>query len=488
MVVSCIEFAEEWAVSVARSLTNETMLIMLKPWSSGTPPQRVLALGADGDINSNAVERALEEVTAVVVACTLADSSEEVAAQKILARFLNVERVFVLLAHLIPPSTQLNQEQNDAILARYERMVSLGFDDVLIDPSHETAELLRSISLARTLWNCNVRRMEHMLSSEPEHISQEEADGLETHHGDLLWESMLRALIPHFPPLNPELVESPTTVDRYRNLRRRSVDSENMLFGMDEQNITRAIKVIRKDTVMSPTELKDIYREFQLLSDVIRHPNVVRCIDLLHGPTRVYLVFEYAGDTNLAQLLSSQPGQRLDEQEALQCFDHVLAGLAHCHSKDIAHQNLTLEHVVITMVPGPSYFCRIVDFNRAMFSNGNTTSTMVCGRLPCMAPEMALGQAYLPQRADCWSLGIVLLETGGGLGSLARSLPYNPEAADQSEVALRIQQFFRTGGSHGRALATVGAVSNAEITDRLQRLLQPDPNDRVVLQSLANGT
>merc|ERR1740123_2297131 len=100
-------------------------------------------------------------------------------------------------------------------------------------------------------------------------------------------------------------------------------------------------------------------------------------------------------------------------------------------------------------------------------------TSWVCGSLPCMAPEMAAGGPYLPNLADCWSAGVVLLEMSGGMSSMSRVVPFDVDVDPQC-VANDIYVFFDTAGSHAKALAFMGNVSDAHIIRILEMLLTPE--------------
>ncbi len=107
----------------------------------------------------------------------------------------------------------------------------------------------------------------------------------------------------------------------------------------------------------------------------------------------------------MAQVLASQPGNRLEPVTALNIFDQLGSSLSYCHSKEVTHRHLSLEHLVLLKPPGrrDRFHMTLVDFHSAMVARGDSTSKTVCGSLPCIAPEVAAGLAYVPWRADCWS-------------------------------------------------------------------------------------
>merc|ERR1712080_233922 len=173
---------------------------------------------------------------------------------------------------------------------------------------------------------------------------------------------------------------------------------------VDPDENSFAIKVIEKNTVTTPSDLEGIYREYRFLTEIMRHPHIIRCLGMLHSISRVYLIFEFAGNQNLKCLLTSQPGQRVDVEDALNIFEQIGQAVAHCHSSDVTHRAISHNHVVLS--PGAdaqAYHCRLVDFHGAMIARGATTSRTVFGKLPCIAPEMALGAPYVPRLVDCWS-------------------------------------------------------------------------------------
>merc|ERR1712061_985298 len=130
--------------------------------------------------------------------------------------------------------------------------------------------------------------------------------------------------------------------------------------------------VISKDKIHTPGELEGIYREFRFLSGLLHHAHIVRCSDMLHATNSVYLVIDYAGQFNLAQVVSSLPGQRLDEEATLHCFEQIVRSLVYCHSKDVSHRNLMLEHIVLSEPVDSKFHCTLIDFNCAMVARGGT--------------------------------------------------------------------------------------------------------------------
>jgi len=479
---------ENFAVSTVQHLGVDCLVLCLLPWTRGRPPPGVLvprSQDPNGTLSDEEIQRATASRHTVLVPCTFEHAEEEIAAHRILPLFTSCEHVCVFIVQLLPEGMTTNRSTNEIIMRRHDAMLATGVDDVFMDPDTEPQALRRTINLARATWELNVRRMQLMLDAEPDPVSPENMRVLQTQHQRLLWESIPRVLMPHFTPLDRNLPETGANVGNYRLMRRFETVSGTVLQAADDRNNSAAIKVIDKAKVCTPGELEGLYREFRFLSEITKHRNVVKCLGMMHSTARVYLVFEFAGNQNLAQVLAARPGQRLDEEDALQCFEQIAKGLAHCHQRDVCHRNLSLEHVVVQQLPGSGRSrCRLVDFHSAMVARGQTTSRTVCGTLPCIAPEMALGGPYVPRLADCWSVGILLLETAGGVSSLSRSVPYNPSQVEPQQVAAAIQNYFLLPNAHERALAFIGAVQSRPILSKLQALVCPSPENRSPLRDL----
>mmetsp|Transcript_6772 Transcript_6772/g.16965 ORF Transcript_6772/g.16965 Transcript_6772/m.16965 type:complete len:498 (-) Transcript_6772:130-1623(-) len=479
--------SQGFARTANQHLGQDCVVLCLLPWTEGRPPESILVPRSvdNGTLSDEEILNATASRHTVLVPCTFEAPEEEVAAHRILPLFTSCEHVCVFIVHLLPEGLTPSRQNSELIMRRHDAMLATGVDDVFMDPDTEPQALRRTINLARATWELNVQRMQLMLDAEPDPVTPESMRLLQTQHQRLLWESIPRVLMPHFAPLDRNLPETGQSVGNYRLLRRFETCSGTVLQAADNRNNSAAIKVIDKVKVCTPGELEGLYREFRFLCEIIKHPNITKCLGMMHSTARVYLIFEFAGNQNLAQALAARPGQRFDEEDSLNMFDQVGKGLSHCHAHDVCHRNLSLEHVVLSQLPGTDrHRCRLVDFHSAMVARGQTTSRTICGTLPCIAPEMATGGPYIPRLTDCWSAGIVLLETAGGMTSLSRSVPY--QQAEARQVAGSIQSYFMLPNSHERALAFIGAVQSRRIVAILQDLVCPTPENRKQLRDLVS--
>mmetsp|Transcript_58680 Transcript_58680/g.107316 ORF Transcript_58680/g.107316 Transcript_58680/m.107316 type:complete len:348 (+) Transcript_58680:1-1044(+) len=339
--------------------------------------------------------------------------------------------------------------------------------------------------MAACTWKTNTQRMQHMLANQPDPLSEADATALHKQHQHLLWDSIPRALMPQFSLVKNIPNESATSIANYVFGERfvTELGVVTRAYDTSKSNELVVIKILDKSNIFSPMELEGIYREVRFLTEVLRHPNIARCREHLHSREFLYMVFDYAGEHNLASWLPLQPGSRFQERdEVLQCFKETATGLAYCHSKDAAHRNITLKHVVIQANPNGKFHCTIVDFRRAMVVRGNTPSTIQVGTLPYTALE-AISGSYRPVCADCWSMGILLLEMAGGIGSTFAATGTNIQSVPRL-FKLSAENVFLQGLSNGKALTVLGAKHDAEICSLLDALLTIDPEQRGTMQSV----
>jgi len=472
----------------ALNLSQPCVVVSLLPWRGATPPGGVLLPRTeDGLLDTDEIAKATAPQHIVLVPCMLATADEELAASRIMPQLVSDDKTCVIMVQVLPPGMEPCREWNDLIMSRHKAMLAFGADDVILNPS--MASLSAAVDMCHATWTLNMERIHAVLEMEG-NVTADEVKASEHDYSRLLWECIPRALMPHFSPVNVNAIETAHTVQKYRVASHIDTIKGTVLTAVDELNTPYVVKVTDKSTNQAPSDVECVYRERRLLSHILSHPNIARCLDMVHTRARVYLVFDFVGQENLRHTLSSLPGERLDEDIALDCFGQIARAVSYCHSLHIAHRSLSLEHIVVSHTGHHErYNCVLVDFNAALAAHGDTVSYTICGRLPCIAPEVARSVPYVPRLADCWSTGIVVVEMVGGLSSTERSVRFDPDAP-MAQAAASIQEFFSHPGSHECALAYMGGVKHPRVISILQRLLRPAPirrsEMRDVLQMLSD--
>ncbi|CAK0905684.1 unnamed protein product [Prorocentrum cordatum] len=295
---------------------------------------------------------------------------------------------------------------------------------------------------------------------------------IEDEFRDILWKTIPNLLMPGFPRLNKRLLESGNRVGDFQ-LVRSYLNHQHVMLAVNGQHEHVVIKVHNKRSVTDANEVQNIYKEFCFLTHTLDHPHIIRCVSMLHGKCNVYAVLQYAGDVCMEQVLSTQPGHRLSRDDALNCSAQVASALGYCHAQDVVHGQLSLRHVAVEIACN-RHICRLVDFSMAAHVPNSSTRETLCGSLPCVAPETALEEPYLPKPADCWSLGVLFLETSCGHGSLELSVRWR-RGETIAYAARRILEFFSKAGCHQEAMTSMGNVHDDIALACLVSVLKPEP-------------
>ena len=174
-----------------------------------------------------------------------------------------------------------------------------------------------------------------------------------------------------------------------------------------------AVKVIdtrrmRKDAIM---------RETSILES-LEHPNVIRV--LAHGSGRaevqqghLYFIFmEVASGGELFDQVIDNGANAMPEHKARGFMTQLLAGVAHCHKRGVAHRDLKLENVLLTSTG----VVKVIDFGLSHVyprdadgrPDRSTALKECCGSKSYAAPEVLSGRGYDGPPADMWSCGICL--------------------------------------------------------------------------------
>ncbi|CAK0816267.1 unnamed protein product [Prorocentrum cordatum] len=474
---------ERYVTHMTSQLPAHFAFATLVPWRSPQRPSRLASpdSGSEGHWDTERIASLASECTSLLVPCTF-ETRYEKSMMKTLMEQLEPHRdLCVFLLQLLEVPRELSREYVQTVMARHDALLAVGADGVLLDPGDNPDELRQKLDIERSWFEATERRAHSMIVFDDDNFQRM----LDYHH-KLLWEAVPKALMPDFDPIDRNLVETANRVGDYELTNRFNTRSGTVLLAKRSESERVVLKVYDKSDRVSAADLECIHRELCFLRDMLRHPHIVRCCNMCHSFSRVYLTLEFGGMQNLHERLMNQPGYRLDLEDAMDCAMQIAGALAYCHSRDVVHRQVSLEHIIVED-QSETLFCRMVDFYQAALRPESTPSTTLCGDLPCIAPEVALDESYFAKPADCWSLGVVLLEAAGGLGSMRQAVGW-PEEAELTPTARRIKNFFSREGSHARALAVVGGVRSEPVLAKLSALLEPRPTARAAMDAIAQSS
>lgn len=173
----------------------------------------------------------------------------------------------------------------------------------------------------------------------------------------------------------------------------------------------RAAKVMHPQVSRDPRLEQLFTREARVLSQ-LRHPGVVRYLDLLRDGDRLVLLMEYADGQHLGQRLAHGPLSP-DELETLL---HALAdALAAVHAADVVHRDISPDNVILR--DGSVQKPTLIDFGIAA-DDVEGTSTIVegfKGKLAYASPEqLGVHGTRVGPPSDVYSLGLVMAFAASG--------------------------------------------------------------------------
>jgi serine/threonine protein kinase len=246
--------------------------------------------------------------------------------------------------------------------------------------------------------------------------------------------------------------------DRYRILERIGLGGFGAVYKVQHIRLDKifALKVLFEHTHQNPRMIKRFEREARATCR-IGHENIVDISDFSRDRRVGYFfVMEYLiGDTLCERLRNTGP-QKMGH--LVRIGSQIADALAATHAKGIIHRDLKPDNVVLVQKRNHEDFVKILDFGIAAMNDLEedvprlTRHGTMLGTPSYMAPEQAEGKPA-DQRADIYSLGIILYEMATGkvpfrnTSSLAvlemhRSTPAVPptQASPELEIPTHIEQ------------------------------------------------
>ncbi|EFC85817.1 serine/threonine protein kinase [Parafrankia sp. EUN1f] len=171
-----------------------------------------------------------------------------------------------------------------------------------------------------------------------------------------------------------------------------------------------AVKVLRSDLAEQPETVTRFVRERHAMPKV-RHPNVVRVLDLVIEGETLAIVMELVDGPDLRGMITAG---RLPRDEARRLLAQVAEGLAAVHEAGIVHRDVKPENVLIDR-SGATAVARLTDFGLARVAGDSslTRSSRLMGTMAYLAPELAAARPPTPA-VDVYSFGVLAYELFAG--------------------------------------------------------------------------
>jgi serine/threonine-protein kinase len=219
-----------------------------------------------------------------------------------------------------------------------------------------------------------------------------------------------------------------------------------------------AVKLLKPEVTADP-DLAQRFRREALAATVLRHPNIVACLDTGTDGDQPYLVMELVEGEDLAARL--RRGGRLAPWAAARIGLDVARALGVAHVRGIVHRDIKPGNILLA-ADGRAMVTDFGIARLAMDAEAAAPGTTL-GSVHYFSPEQARGVATTPA-SDVYGLGLVLYESVTG---------ERPWAGDTTD-AIALARVGKTAADVRERRPEIPAALAAVIA----RSLAPEPSDR----------
>jgi len=167
---------------------------------------------------------------------------------------------------------------------------------------------------------------------------------------------------------------------------------------------------------------EDHQRRFRNESKAIcalNHKNIVKIYDVVLNVPIPFIVMEYVNGITLRDYLDKKG--RLEPKLAVALIMQLLAAVANVNDNGIVHRDIKPNNIVLRS----DGTLKLMDFGIARFamSQSRTITDRAIGSVHYISPEQAKGEGVTDNRADIYSVGVILFELITG------ALPFEADTA-----------------------------------------------------------
>ena len=235
-----------------------------------------------------------------------------------------------------------------------------------------------------------------------------------------------------------------------------------------------AVKILAPQLTEDQSALARFAREGRILAD-LRHPSIVEIYD--RGMTdegHFYILMEFVEGGSFRDAMRSPT---LDVYRKLELVCIICDALSHAHKKGVIHRDLKPENILVDRRGS----VKIADFGVAALpregTGANLTMTRALLGTPAyMAPEQRRGARDVDQRADIYSIGVILYELIAGErpegafdppGKRNREFPVDLDGIVMRCLASRPSDRFDTVDDLAAEIRRAGELSKSPVYEML---------------------
>ena len=169
-----------------------------------------------------------------------------------------------------------------------------------------------------------------------------------------------------------------------------------------------AMKIYEKSKLNDDSKKKCVYREIEILKR-INHKNIAKLHDVIKTDKQILIIQELVNGISLREYYNNEIRNQkgISEHKSKifkKIFRQIFDAMNYIHKRNMAHRDIKLENILINK----NYEVKIIDFGFGMYNPDNRPQNFFCGTPNYMPPEIAFKKPYNGQKADLWSLGVLV--------------------------------------------------------------------------------
>lgn len=162
-----------------------------------------------------------------------------------------------------------------------------------------------------------------------------------------------------------------------------------------------AVKIVDRKRAPEDFLKRFLPRELSIIQ-MFQHPHIIRVYEVLDVEDKVFVIMDLAPGGDLLNYIKTRGFVK--ESLGKKIFKQLLQAVKHCHKNGVLHRDLKCENILLD----EGNNVRITDFGFAKYYNKSDLCKTFCGSAAYAAYEILKGIPYDGEKADVWSMGVVL--------------------------------------------------------------------------------